>query len=710
MIALVLCLSVLTNCSNKPPGIDRKALVARHTIIHQSKDALSPLTVGNGTFAFTADITGMQSFPDHYEQGIPLGTLSDWGWNSFPNQGDYTFDDVTRRYWTGQDSVPYLYQYEGEGSQRQQSATKWLRENPHRLHLGLVGLEIQLLDGNVVALDALEDVHQELDLWTGEMKSSFSVEGVPVEVTTVAHQEKDAVAFRIASSLLEEGRLRMRLRFPYGHPDKFSSGYDLGQPDRHSTTLIPLDAQSCRFQRALDDITYYTSLQWSGTASIETSALHDYYLVPTGEDEIELAVLFSQAEADDLLPDFSAVQSSSREQWPRFWESGAAVDFSECTDPIAFELERRVVLSQYLTRLQCTGPYPPQETGLTMNSWHGKFHLEMHWWHALHFILWNRTDLIEEQLDYYHTIFDKARQTAQWQGYDGVRWPKMIAPDGAESPSTIGTFLIWQQPHIIYFSELLWQNDYQRDRLAEKYQDLVFATADFMASYARWDSTDQRYVLGPPLIPAQERFAPETTENAAFELAYWDFGLRTAQKWRERAGLAPDEKWQQVIDHLSPLPVKNDLYLFTEDATDSYINRDYLSDHPMVLGMMGFLPPSAYVNFEFLESSYDVIRSVWQWETIWGWDVPLAAMTATFLNRPHEAVDILLMDTPKNTYLVNGHNYQHAELPLYLPGNGGILSAVSLMCTYKNSEGNNGFPQNGHWKVQYENMNNWVSY
>ena len=35
------------------------------------------------------------------------------------------------------------------------------------------------------------------------------------------------------------------------------------------------------------------------------------------------------------------------------------------------------------------------------------------------------------------------------------------------------------------------------------------------------------------------------------------------------------------------------------------------------------------------------------------------------------------METPKNTWLANGHNWQRANLPLYLPGNGGLLLAVA---------------------------------
>ena len=67
-------------------------------------------------------------------------------------------------------------------------------------------------------------------------------------------------------------------------------------------------------------------------------------------------------------------------------------------DPRWRELERRIVLSQYLTAIQCAGSLPPQETGLTCNSWEGKFHLEMHWWHAAHFALWDRLPLLERSL------------------------------------------------------------------------------------------------------------------------------------------------------------------------------------------------------------------------------------------------------------------------------------------------------------------------
>ncbi len=39
-----------------------------------------------------------------------------------------------------------------------------------------------------------------------------------------------------------------------------------------------------------------------------------------------------------------------------------------------------------------------------------------------------------------------------------------------------------------------------------------------------------------------------------------------------------------------------------------------------------------------------------------GWDYPMMAMCAARLGELALAVDALLMDMPKNTYLPNGHN------------------------------------------------------
>ena len=68
-----------------------------------------------------------------------------------------------------------------------------------------------------------------------------------------------------------------------------------------------------------------------------------------------------------------------------------------------------------------------------------------------------------------------------------------------------------------------------------------------MASYAHFDASADRYVLGPPVIPAQENHPPRATWNPTFELEYWHFGLAAAQKWRERSGLKRNPKWDDVL-------------------------------------------------------------------------------------------------------------------------------------------------------------------
>ena len=57
-------------------AIHRKALVSRHSPYQTQLDVRSPFSVGNGEFAFTADITGLQSVPQPYESVLPLCTQS----------------------------------------------------------------------------------------------------------------------------------------------------------------------------------------------------------------------------------------------------------------------------------------------------------------------------------------------------------------------------------------------------------------------------------------------------------------------------------------------------------------------------------------------------------------------------------------------------------------------------------------------------------
>jgi hypothetical protein len=694
---------LLQNCStneSRSAKVDRFALVTRHNVILTRPDTLGSLSVGNGEFAFTVDVSGLQTFPAEYENGIPLGTQSQWAWHKIPAEENFNLNDVAEEFESCDSTLaPYaVQQSEGRGK----AASDALRSNPHRLHLGLIGLILLKQNGEEVRLDELEELRQELDLWTGEIESNYEIEGEPVKVIVYAHQQKDRVAVKIESPLIVEERLKIKFDFPYGKDCHVCPGYDFASAEKHSSSVVLSRDKQAIIKRELDSTRYFTHIAWNGAGSLSAIAgPHNFVLKPSPTDRIfDFTVTFA---IDSVFEksDFTSTESNSIEHWKQFWGSGAVIDFSDCTDHRAFELERRVVLSQYLTKIQSSGSLPPQETGLTMNSWFGKFHLEMHWWHAAHFALWSRPGLLEKSMGWYDTITEKAKATAKWQGYQGARWPKMTDPSGAESPSDIGAFIIWQQPHPIYFAELLYRQD-SAASILQKYKDLVFNTADFMASFVKF--RDGKYHLCHPLIPAQEIFKASETDNPAYELQYWYYGLTIAQTWRERLGLTLDPKWSDIIENLQSLPMRDELYLPTETHTMAYRDRTFRRDHPAVVGAFGFLPWNARIDTVVMANTFDNIMNDWQWESTWGWDYPLLAMTATRLNKPQQAINALLMDVQKNTYLINGHNYQDKRLRLYLPGNGGLLAAVAMMAAGWDGSKINapGFPKDGKWKVRWE--------
>lgn len=684
--------------------INRYALVNRHNVIVRRFDSMASLSVGNGNFAFTVDPTGLQTFPSYYSNGISLGTESDWGWHSFPNPAHFTLKDVTKNYDVHGKEVPYVTSF--KYPKRKELATQWLRENPQRIDLGEIGWGIKRTNTSPADINDIKNIRQELDLWTGEILSHFSIGKKPVDVKTVCNQQRDQIAVYAKSVLFREGRLSVTFHFPYAST-KWDNACDWDNPAKHQTIVLQSGNQEAVLKRIIDTTIYFVKITWAGNARLKQTKEQQFELIPGKEDTaFSFTCLFSRRLHRNKDDKFSDIESENNAVWKKFWTTGGVVDLSGSTDPRAKELERRIILSQYLSRIQDAGIYPPQETGLTYNSWLGKFHLEMYFWHESHFALWNHPSLLERSLPWYQKIAHIGRETARRQGYPGIRWPKMTDPSGRESPSPIGPFLIWQEPHIIYMLELCYR-DHPDKSFLEKYKNLVFGTADFMASYPWYDTLTKKYVLGPALIPAQERFNRDSTINPTFELAYWYWGLSIAQKWRERLGLNKNSQWERVMDNLSPLPVKNGVYLAAQSFPDTYTNPRYTTDHPSMLMAYGFLPLTKMIDTTVMHSTIKKVMQVWDWKGTWGWDYPMVAMAATRLGMPDLAMDALMMPVTKNTYLPDGHNYQRSNLRCYLPGNGSLLTAIALMCAgwdgYKGPP-DPGFPKNGKWKVRWENL------
>ncbi len=695
--------------------IDREEWVSAHDPKLSEIVPESPLTVGNGRLGFTADITGMQSLYKEYKEILPLCTLSGNGWHTKPAEGEqkkYTLDDlVMTEYISCGKTVRYPQRrVAGNGE-----VYDWLRQNPHRLNLARIGF---CYEEKELQQEQISNISQELHLYTGVLDSHFMLNGDLCEVRTVCHQEENTLGFDVKSQAMKDGKLEVRIWFPYGSSDITAS--DWNSDEKHKTEIVDRTPSSLILRRKLDQNEYYVVIQVQSRVCIEQSG-HEVRLIPQ-EDHLMFTVSFLDFAHEavsskelEMLETITYLQTeeSSKNGWSSFWEKGGALRLRESKDPRAWELERRIVLSKYLMALNSAGDMPPQETGLTCNSWYGKAHLEMYLWHCAWLPLWHHTDLLERSLKWYLEILPQARENARRNGYAGARWPKMVGPEGIDCPSPIAPLLIWQQPHVIYMLELAWQqmesqkDNKEKECFQETYWPLVEESADFMVDFVEWKEEENCFELPSPVIPVQECHRADQTVNPAFELEYWNVGLHLACQWAERMGKVPEkrEQWKYVADHMADMPEKDGLYLAHKNCPDTF--ERYNKDHPSMLGAFGLID-SKRTDKEKMRKTLHKVLECWDYQSLWGWDFAMMAMTAVRLNEPETAIDILLKDTMKNSYVASGNNMQRSrkDLPLYLPGNGSLLLAIPLMAMgWKGCKREHpGFPDNSQWIVEVENM------
>ncbi len=709
-LLLIPVLSVLSLAALAAP-IDRQAVVERHAVRLTRIDVESPLSVGNGDFAFTVDPTGLQTFESHfYDEGIPLETSSTlpWAWHEFPNPEGLKLDDAMMPHNFHGRTVMFA-------GRQNSPAGKYFRENPHPIPLGQISL---WLDGRVVEEVELSAIEQTLNPWTGVVRSAYTLGGEPVVVETVAHAAAAAAAVRIESPLVRAGRLAVHFRFPYsyklGSRNKPPFAWD--HPDKHRTTLVSRGEKLVELRRELDASRYVARVRWEGAAELAEQAPHHFRLQSRGGDVLAFACEFAADAADAVAQperalSYADVRASSVAGWKDYWTRGGIVDLSGSTDPRAKELERRIILSLYLVKVNYAGAFPPSEDGLTNITWFGKHHSEMYFWHAAHFYVWGRTELLEKSLAWYRDVLLPAGlKDAQAQGFDGVRWPKMSGIDGRTGPGTINPYIIWNQPNPIALCELVYRAKPTRETL-ERYRDVVFESAKFLASFAHLDPKTNRYVLGPPIKNVSEKAGANTTQNPTFELAYWHYGLKVAQQWRERLGLTPEPKWADVLAKLSPLPVSPEgFYVEIETQPDIYQHQG--GAPTSMLMALGFMPKTDVVDRDTMRRTFHEVLRRNGGPTAWvSWAYGQGALTATRLGEPQTAVEILCNPAPAARFMTNGHVRRPKEpdnCPAYLPVNAAMLLAVGTMAGgWDGAPAGEapGFPKENGWVVRAEGLN-----
>lgn len=675
--------------------LDRRMLVQAQNPRIRAYDPDAFLSVGNGNFAYTVDCTGLQTCLPAVEGKTPLCTMSTWALHSYAGKEQSRYDKLKlKEYKCKGRNVGYMTDPSG-----QEELFNDLRINPHRFNMARIALKAKDTD-DLVFVSSLQQINQELDLYSGLITSTFVYQGGQVRVSTVCHPELDQISVCVESVLIADGTLSVMISFPYA--SHTISGSDYARPDDHLSTLLTLGEHEYVIKRTMDSTSYDVHLSTCMLCEVKEYAQHNFQITSTAL-VLQANIAFAREGKEAKVSSFGETLALSANHWARFWTEGAFIDFSLSEDSRSKELQRRMLLSRYLLAIQCSGDTPPPETGLTCNSWYGKFHLEMHLLHASHFALFNQPTLLERSLLWYKTILKGAFERAKSQGYRGARWPKMTDPSGNDSPSAIGTLLCWQQPHPIFYASLL-KKTHPESPILIDWMDIVEATATFMVDYLQYDEHNNRYVLGPPVIPVQENHNPEETLNPTFELSYWRWALQEAIDLLKDAGRSVDVHWLEVVGKISLLAHDGEVYLAQENCPDTY--GAYAYDHPSLLFSLGLLD-GRDVDKRMMGNSLDRVLKDWKLNELWGWDFPLMAMTAARLGRAEDAVDFLLMNSPKNTYTANGHNAQlpKTDLPLYFPGNGALLMALALMAGGWGGADFDapGFPKKG-WVVRTEGL------
>ena len=271
LILSICLLFALSSMAQQP--IDRKKVVERNNPHVTTMDSLNSLSVGNGGFAMTVDGTGLQSFPKSYSHGVPLGTMSDWGWHSFANPENYQPEESWRYYDFGRGrKEPYATQV--KDNKRAKAAGDWYRVNPHRLHLGTLGLSLGTDPKQIKQID------QTLNMWEGIIKSSFTYKGKAYQVETAC----DPVLDMIATHIQSKETIAVDVRFAYPTGGHCDDACDWTKDKLHSTTLVAQTANSAVLKRIIDETVYFVMLRWQGTAKLKQKGKNFYQLQAKSSD------------------------------------------------------------------------------------------------------------------------------------------------------------------------------------------------------------------------------------------------------------------------------------------------------------------------------------------------------------------------------------------------------------------------------------------
>ncbi len=396
-------------------------------------------------------------------------------------------------------------------------------------------------------------------------------DGAPVEVETSVHPDRDILIVRLKSQLLADGRLGVDLKFPgvshnlnpdpadWAHPGVAFDAGDRAQcrPASRSRASSTTRATRCASRPI-------------ASSTIATPATHAYRLTSPGSTQITLLVEFAAATPPAPMPAAEDARAAVANWWENFWMHGGVVDFTGSKHPKAQRARaphRDVAVphggelrrAAFRRRKRACSPTAGTASSISRCTPGTR-----------------RTSpcgagpsCSSAACRGISRISTRRRRAPRRMGVKGAWWPKMVGPEGRESPSTVNPFIMWQQPHPIYLAETLYKRAPGPRRRWRSTRTWCSRPPSCSPAGRSTTARQSATCWARPSCRRRRHFDPLTTFNP-------DLRARVlALRHRHRAGVARAAracrripKWDDVLFRLSKLPEKDGLYLAAESQPD----------------------------------------------------------------------------------------------------------------------------------------------
>lgn len=590
--------------SPRMPGAKKHDIVYRQPAL-RTEDYL-PL--GNGQTGILVDPLGSQSLGGY----ISKTDL----WYEKPLSPDYWDQFCTirnaREAYAGQD-----WEYLAEMQSREKARSEQFKAWRKPLIAGQAAVELAVGGCLLNRREPLQDYEQSLSLDHAEVNTRFRWKGVETKARAIVHSDCNIMMWQYSDRVMKDGDEAGTAPQPH---------LRLERRIRLGKRAVPEDTVSYGAERNLLWFTYEASdgVGFAVAARVEGAAISvirgddssssSPYLVASAAGEaMDITVyvaVASEEEADDplqaclrSLEHFAAAGPEEavrlhRHWWRSFWQQSAV----ELSDP---DIENLWYTQNYLLAASSRGDFPP---GLCMlwpaedpRPWTGPYYdMNVCLMYSSAMMI-NAPELAEPFFRLYEHALEGAKMNARrLYGMEGAQFPHNFTKDGVEL-----SFMWWRYENyhgalaaLLFWFRYVYSGDVTF--LRERAYPFMKEVGAFYAELVKLDSGDGVYHFPVPNCSINENSYLNTVflrKDNPFDLSIVKRLFLNLVAGSKLLGTDEAERavWEDVIEHLAPLPAEEEVYL-NYAGEDPRNLDDHVQPRFVVTDCMGPLYPAGVAD------------------------------------------------------------------------------------------------------------------